>query len=260
MAVWIIIPAYNEAKRIKATLDDYGSLASRTGEEIRIIVVSESRDRTNSIVSNYSKKHHNVTLITSKARLGKGGAVRKGFEMACKKANKKDIVGFVDADDAIESAESLKLIRHLEKPGISGAIGSRYMRESKIKGDIPLKRIIPSRIYNLLVRVLFGLKYKDTQCGSKFFKKTALCSVVGKMVLSDMSFDVNILYALWNKGYRVEEVPIVYDATSPDTTVVLGWQMVQMFVTIVGYRISITRIGKSIPVTLKSKVYGIFRK
>lgn len=260
MAIWIIIPAYNEERRIRATLGDYVYLGDKIGEIIKIIVVSESKDKTNSIVSNYSRRHNNVMLIRSGERLGKGGAVRRGFDTACKKADGQDIIGFVDADDAIGSTEALKLIKHLKKPGISGAIGSRYMHGSRIKGSIPLKRIIPSRIYNLLVKSLFGLKYNDTQCGAKFFKKTALCSIREKIVLSDMSFDVNLLYALRGKRYKIEEVPITYDATSPDTTVVLGWQMIQMFVTIIGYKISVTGLGRSIPIALKSRIYNIFKR
>ena len=89
-----------------------------------------------------------------------------------------------------------------------GAIGSRWKSGANIKVRQNILRQHESRSFNLIIRILFGLHYQDTQCGAKVFKKSAIDAVLPKMVSQGFEFDVELLWRLWQGGYRVIEVPI----------------------------------------------------
>lgn len=230
MHVSIIIPAYNEETRIGRTLNDYSSLL---GEDVELIVVVEGEDQTESIVKSFAKRHRKVRLIYSKERSGKGEAVTKGMKIACKVARDSDIVGFVDADDSTSAHEAWKMIRHLEAGDGEGVIGNRYWRGI---GGIPMSRFIASRAYNVFVRTLFGFPFDDTQCGAKFFRAGALKGILGKIVLKDMSFDINLLYELQKRGKKVEEVRINYNPIYKGSTVSTGRLSANLFISTLRYR------------------------
>ena len=91
---------------------------------------------------------------------------------------------------------------------VDGAIGSRWIAGSTLKVRQGLLRQLESRAFNLLIRVLFGLRYHDTQCGAKVFKKSAIDAVVPQMISRGFEFDVELLWRLRGAGFRVIEVPI----------------------------------------------------
>jgi glycosyltransferase involved in cell wall biosynthesis len=261
MKVYLIIPAYNEQARIINTLNFYEEVFRRNSIKHSIIVVSESTDKTNSIVNDIKRKHHDVSLIYSRRRLGKGGAITKGFQHAISKSSSNDLIGFVDADNAIYASEFIRMVDYLKKSReTAGVIASRYSKGGKIIGYLPFSRHMSSRLYNLMVRMLFGIKYEDTQCGAKIFRSSALRKILPTLSVVDMSFDINLLYSAKILGLKVKEIPITYHQVNEGTKLVLRKQIPQMFIVTLGFRLSRSRLNRLFPSRLKEYIYNAVRK
>lgn len=254
MKVLLVIPAYNEQNRIRDTVNFYVDVFRKAHILLKLIVVSESTDNTNKIIKGLKKE--NISLISSKSRLGKGGAIVQGFKSAVSLSVEGDIIGFVDADNAVYASEVIRMLNYMKShPRFSGAIASRYLKGSALFGNVPLSRKLASRAYNILVRILFGLSYKDTQCGAKIFKRDAIVKILPTLSIVDMSFDINLLYSARLMGFRVKEFPISYRQNNEGTKLVMRRQIPQMLVATVGFRISRSRLGKYIPSKAKGFVY-----
>lgn len=211
MKYTVIIPAYNEESRIEATVRDYASYyqaqPNPTGTEI-LIVVNGSRDRTAEICRQLEQELPNVRSWATPDKLGKGGAVLKGFELA-----KGETIAFADADNATPPPELHKLLLSVEE-GIDCAIGSRWLPESLQKIPQPLGRRIASRVFNLIVRILFQMNFTDTQCGAKAFKANAVKTMREQMHSTGWAFDVELLWRLKQNKSTIKEVPIVWSDNS----------------------------------------------
>jgi len=201
MRISLVIPAYNEEDRIKTVLSRYANHFHLQDQEI--IVVCEGTDSTRNIVKKLSKKCPNVKLLSFEKRLGKGGGIIEGF-----KAAKGERIGFADADESVEPDDIKKMFDLLSR--VDGVIASRKLKESRILVKQPLKRRIASKIFNILVRMFFGLNFKDTQCGAKVFRKEAIKNVLVELNTKGFEFDVELLWRLKNKGYKVIEFPITW--------------------------------------------------
>lgn len=202
----IIIPAYNAERLIATTFNDYAVyFSTEYHQDFEIIViVNGCTDRTSEIVLEHCAKFPQVTSKQFEKKLGKGGALIEGFKIA-----RGDILAFVDVDGATRPEELHKLIKGL---GASdGAIGSRWLTGSNMLVKQPLPRRIASRGFNLLVKLLFSLPFKDTQCGAKVFKKHAIDEVLARLQTTNFAFDVELLYRLKKGGYKVDEVPIIWE-------------------------------------------------
>lgn len=230
----IVIPAYNEEKRIKKTLLKYIDFFDNNfKDKFEIIVVGNGcTDNTESIVNSLAKEFDCIRFLNFKEKLGKGGAIIQGFKVA-----NADIIGFLDADGSTLPESILKLISIIN--GYDGVIASRWINGAVIGKKQPLARRIASRGFNILVRVLFGLKYLDTQCGAKFFKGEAVKRVLPELGLTDWSFDVDLLYRLSRKGYRIKEVPITWNNVG-DSKLNLRKTPIKMFLSIVGLRVKVS--------------------
>jgi len=193
----LVIPAYNEEARIGAVLEE---LKSSSG---RFVFVFDGDDRTPDIILEFSRQNPAIPihLENHAERRGKGKAILEGFRMA-----KTSIVGFMDADGSTSIREMERLVSEIN--AVDGAIGSRWLPRSELPRKQEFSRRIQSRGFNLIIRVLFGLPFKDTQCGAKVFKKSAIDAVIDDMVSSGFEFDVELLWRLCRKGYTIRELPI----------------------------------------------------
>jgi len=193
----LVIPAYNEEKRILLFFD---SIARFDGE---LIVVCDGTDRTAEIVDAVAARRPDLQIrcLRYNHRLGKGGGVIAGLREA-----RAPLVGYVDADGSTGMAEMLRLFAALSHA--DGAIGSRWVDGSTLTVQQGFMRRLESRGFNLLIRLLFGLSFHDTQCGAKVFTKTAVDTVLPRMVSQGFEFDVELLWRLKNAGFRVDEIPI----------------------------------------------------
>jgi len=206
----IIIPAYNEEKRIGPTLEKYSNFLNKIKNSSKInyeilVVINNTKDRTKEIVKKYQKIDKNIKYLDLKEG-GKGLAVKKGFIDALKRNN--DLIGFVDADCSTSPEAFYDLITNLGD--YDGSIASRYMKKSIVQPKQTLPRIIVSRIFNFAIRSLFFMPYSDTQCGAKIFKRKPIEKVVGVLEITKWAFDVELLYKIRKLGFKIKEVPTVW--------------------------------------------------
>ena len=198
----IVIPAYNEEKNILNTLETYYRFFKKTAKKFEIIVVCDGcYDQTPNIVKEFKKDKPEIKLLLFNKRLGKGGGIIEGFKFA-----KGDIVGFTDADSSTSAEEFGKIIKELDY--YDCAIGSRGLKESKFLKEQPIKRRVLGWFFRQYVNCLFGLGIKDTQCGAKIFKKSAIKDILSDMKITGFAFDVEILYRFKKMGYKIKEVGI----------------------------------------------------
>ena len=230
MKVSLVIPAYNEERRLRPTLEAYEShLTSRYGTDAEIIVaVNGSRDRTADVATEFAATHANVVVLVEPKKVGKGGAILQGFQKA-----RGDIVGFVDADGSTMPDAFQDLIDHLGDAGV--IIASRWIPGAVVSPKQPLKRRIASRIFNALVRGLFKVPITDTQCGAKVLSREALDIVLPRIGVTRWAFDVDLLFQVRRAGFKIVERSTVWrDIGGSQLRVVQA--SIEMFVAIVRLR------------------------
>ena len=198
MHLSVIIPAYNEEKRIIPVINNF--LDSFSDIEI-IIVNNGSMDNTTNLINRNYKNNKRIKLLDFKEKLGKGGAIIEGMKIA-----KGEFMGFSDADQAVMPEDFKKLIKYLKF--YDCAVGSRRVKGADIKLKQSLKRRISSRIFNIIVNLIFNLKIKDTQCGAKVFRKNVIEKILPKLKIKDFAFDIDLLYNAKLLGYKIKEVPV----------------------------------------------------
>jgi glycosyltransferase involved in cell wall biosynthesis len=201
----IIIPAYNEAQRIPRTLEPIVKFIEAKSWNAEVIVVNDgSTDDTAEVVRKFASRHPAIILIDNLANCGKGQAIRDGVRRAT-----GDIVLFTDADNSTPIEDAEKLIRAIEE-GADIAIGSRWVDRKLQMQPQPWHRRLNGRIYNLLLRSILGLDYKDTQNGFKAFTLAAAKTIFGLQRIAGWGFDAEALYVAHQFGFTVREVPVEY--------------------------------------------------
>jgi len=201
----IILPAYNESARIAATLDKILAHGTQRGWNLEVIVVNDgSTDGTAEIVRSYAAKHPALRLLENPGNRGKGYSVRNGMLHA-----KGDILLFSDADLSSPIEEADKLFAAIAK-GADIAIGSRWVDPRLQIRRQPLHRRLFGRIFNLLLRGILGLQFKDTQCGFKAFTRSSAQTIFPLQKIERWGFDPELLYLAAKFGYNVSEVPVAW--------------------------------------------------
>jgi len=201
----IIIPAYNESGRIGATLDKVLTYAAERGWDAEVIVVNDgSGDNTVAIVRRYEEKHPKLRLLENPGNRGKGYSVRNGMVHA-----RGEVLLFSDADLSSPIEEAPKLFGAIAE-GADIAIGSRWLQSNLQTQKQPLYRQLFGRIFNLLLRMILGLKFKDTQCGFKAFTRRAVQSIFPLQKIERWGFDPELLFLAKNLGFKVVEVPVAW--------------------------------------------------
>ena len=194
----LVIPAYNEEKRIRPFLEH---LKSELPEGWEVIVVCDGTDNTANIVRSINSR---FKVMEFEHRLGKGGAIKAGLKVA-----RGEVVGYVDADGAISFGEVLKVFGAVIED-TQVAIGSRWVIGSRLETKQPLMRVILGRLYHYMSFALLGLTIKDTQCGLKVFRADTVKEIINSVTLRNLSFDTAILYHCQKIGTKIAEVPIVW--------------------------------------------------
>jgi len=203
MTYSIVIPAYNESQRLGATLEKVLAYVRQQAWDAEVIVVNDgSRDNTAEIVRAFAKNNPAVRLVENPGNRGKGYSVRNGILNA-----RGDIVLFSDADLSSPIEEMPKLLQALTA-GADIAIGSRWLRAELQTQRQSLHRQLFGRIFNLLLRMILGLQFKDTQCGFKAFTRRAAHTILPLERVERWGFDPEILFLARKFGFRVDEVPV----------------------------------------------------
>lgn len=221
----LIIPAYNEEGRIGPFLRQVSGMLPHNWE---IIIVCDGSDMTSHIARHTDSR---FKVMEFEHRLGKGGAILEGF-----KASTGDIVGYVDADGAI-SVNEIKNVFYRVSGEYNVAVGSRWLKNSKVVVPQPLIRIVLGRFYHYMTFAILGLSTKDTQCGVKAFKMSTLRKVLPGVTLKNLSFDTALLYHCKKQGAKIAEVPIVWRDVGGSNVRPLKTAFI-MFSSLVGMRLA----------------------
>ena len=201
----IIIPAYNEGARLDVTLNKVLRYVAQQKWDVELIVVNDgSSDNTVEIVQSHMQRNSTLRLIENPGNRGKGYSVRNGMMHA-----HGELLLFSDADLSSPIEEAPKLLAAIAE-GADIAIGSRWMQSELQTQRQPLYRQFFGRIFNLLLRLILGLQFKDTQCGFKVFTRRSALAIFPQQKIERWGFDPELLYLANKYGFKVIEVPVAW--------------------------------------------------
>jgi glycosyltransferase involved in cell wall biosynthesis len=199
----IILPAFNESSRIGPSLEKALAFIRDQRWNVEIIVVDDgSRDDTAEIVRCFMLRAPEIRLLQNPGNRGKGYSVRNGMLNA-----RGDILLFSDTDFSSPIQESNKLIGAIEQ-GADVAFGSRWLLADTQTRRQSLLRQFVGRAYNLLLRLVLGLPYKDTQCGFKACTRGAAEVIFTRQQIEGWGFDPELLFIAHKFGLKVTEVAV----------------------------------------------------
>lgn len=199
----VIVPAFNEVRRIGATLEAMRRQLECAGRDYEILVAADGDDGTREAVAALAGSDPRLSVFGSPKRRGKGRGIREGVARA-----NGTVIGFVDADDKTPIEEIDRLLPWLDRD-VDIVIGSRGMADSRIEVPQPLHRRIGSRAFGVFMHLTVGLRgIRDTQCGFKFFRGEVARDLFARQQIDGYMFDVEILYLAARNGYRVKEVGV----------------------------------------------------
>jgi glycosyltransferase involved in cell wall biosynthesis len=242
MKLSIVIPAHNEELRLPPMLEAYAQFFSeKYGNEVELIVVPNfCSDRTAEVARGIGLRYPQVKVIDEPKKVGKGGAVMLGAQGA-----DGDLVGFVDADGATSPEAFDDLVQKISLDGC--IIASRWMKGSDMSPRQPLSRRVASRCFNLMVRMLFGLKLTDTQCGAKLFRREVIRPVLRNLGVTSWAFDVDMLFQTKRLGASIREIPTVWRDVA-GSKIEIGRASVNMIVALIRLRMFYSPLRFMIPV------------
>jgi glycosyltransferase involved in cell wall biosynthesis len=200
-----VIPAFNEANRIRETLLLTLTYLQKFSPQSELIVVNDgSTDSTGDVARQaLATAKVETHLVENFPNRGKGAAVRTGLLSAT-----RPIGLFFDADLSTPLDEVPKVIEPIANGEVDVAFGSRALDRSLIGTHQSWRREQSGRVFNLIVRVSTGLPFWDTQCGFKAFRLEACRPVLKAAQVDGFAFDVELLYRAYQAGLRLREVPV----------------------------------------------------
>jgi len=197
----IIVPAYNEEKRIINTLKKTYDFFENKKDKYEIIVVNDgSSDDTIKIVSDFDK---NIKVVENGKNMWKWYSIKNGVLNAS-----WEYILFIDADNSTPIENFSKLEKYLDKYDV--IIGSRHLKESEIWKKQPLHRRIVWRLWNKLINLLLIRWIKDTQCWFKLFKHNPANNIFPYQKINRFGFDMEILFIAQIKWYKIKEVAVTW--------------------------------------------------
>lgn len=203
----MIIPVYNEEKRIRPCLDRVQEYMELSNPDYEIIIAEDgSTDRTVEIANEYAIYNKKIKINSSKKRLGKGGSILKAITTAS-----KDNVMYIDVDMASDISEIERMLSFIDSYDM--VVGSRFIRENLGEIKRPFSRKIFSSCYSFVCKVLFNSSINDYQCGLKLMKKnsTLLFDVIPKIKTNNFAFDTDLLVKSTRQGLKIKEVAVQWE-------------------------------------------------
>jgi dolichyl-phosphate beta-glucosyltransferase len=197
----IVIPAHNEERRLPRTLEQVFAFLKQQNYAAEVLIVENgSNDRTFEIAQSFAEKRANLRVVRS-AKSGKGLAVRLGMLEA-----KGEYRFMCDADLSMPIEE----VNRFLPPALTDfdiAIGSRELKGAR-RFNEPIHRHLGGRLINLMIRLLILPPLQDTQCGFKCFRAPIAQDLFRQQTLDGWSFDIELLFVAYRRGYRVAEIPV----------------------------------------------------
>ncbi len=207
----VIIPAYNEAARIGKTLRQVVAyLEDQPGGGEVVVVDDGSKDDTarvsEAVFAELGARRVETRVIRVEPNRGKGHAVRTGLLAA-----RNTVAAFFDADLSMPITETPKLVEPIRSGQYDVVFGSRALDRRLIGTHQPWAREQSGRVFNLMMKMLTGLPFKDTQCGFKAFRMDVCRAVVEGALINRFGFDVELLFIAHRAGLKMLEYPVRWD-------------------------------------------------
>ena len=244
----IIIPAYNEEKRIGPVLEEISSFISENRLPWEVIIAVDGNDGTVDLVNKMSTEYPFITIKNGTGRNGKGGAIKRGLN-----ATQSDFVIFMDADGSIKFEDILAHISDIKK--YDAVVFDRY---SFLGNNIPFLRRFASRGFNVLVKSLLGIRFDDTQCGYKILSVEYARKAFRKISVTNTFFDVALIFYLKKLGAKIMEIPVEYNHNSDSKFNVVS-EIFGQGSSLLAFRIRNSRFYKYVPKKLIDLYYRKFR-
>jgi len=221
-ALSIVIPAYNESARIAKTLRQVVAYLEDQPAGGEIIVVDDgSKDDTagvsEAVFAERARRGVETRVIRVEPNRGKGHAVRTGLLAA-----RHTLAAFFDADLSMPISETPKLVEPIRSGQYDVVFGSRALDRKLIGTHQPWAREQSGRVFNLMMRALTGLPFKDTQCGFKAFRMDVCRPVVEGALIDRFGFDVELLFIARRAGLRMLEYPVRWDDVAGGSVSILN--------------------------------------
>jgi dolichol-phosphate mannosyltransferase len=199
----IVIPTYNEKDNIEALVEAVLGL----GQNIEILIVDDhSPDGTGQIADHLTAKDHRVHVLHRPGKQGLGSAYIQGFRFAL--AGDYDLIFEMDADFSHDPSNIPAFLEKIRECDV--VLGSRYIQGVNVI-NWPMSRLLLSYFANIYTRVITGLPIRDATGGFKCFRRKALEDIDLEKVKSDgYSFQIEMTFKCWKKGFRICEIPIIF--------------------------------------------------
>jgi dolichol-phosphate mannosyltransferase len=203
MKTLIVMPTYNERENIKKILP---AIKARH-RDIHVLVIDDaSPDGTAAEVKKIAKKNRNIKLICRNGKFGLGTAYVEGFKYAVK--NKYDYIFEMDADFSHDPGFIEDFLDKMKENDV--VVGSRYLKGVSVV-NWPISRLILSKFASLYARTITGMPLSDCTSGFNCYKRKVLEAIDLDSIHSDgYSFQIEIHYKAWKKGFKVKEIPIIF--------------------------------------------------
>lgn len=203
MKTFIIIPTYNEKENIASLIDEILRLNIK---DLHIVVVDDfSPDETWKIVEDISKKEKNIHLLLRKTKRGRGYAGKDGFIYCLK--NKADTIIEMDADFSHDPKYIPSMLEEIKNYDI--VLGSRRIKGAKEVGRGFIRKII-TKLANIYIKIMLGIKVKDSNSGFRCFKRDVLENITPGLKSKGPSIIQEVLFKAHLKGFRIKEIPITF--------------------------------------------------
>ncbi|HVN84174.1 MAG TPA: dolichyl-phosphate beta-glucosyltransferase [Candidatus Binatia bacterium] len=211
MKISVVVPVYNEARRILPSLEQIFPYMDARHPDYEVVVVDDgSTDDTVALVRRHFGQRPQLRQVSYGGNRGKGYAVRYGAEQAT-----GDVVLFSDADLSTPIEELDKLLP-LAEQGYDLVMGTRAHPEADIRIRQPFYREYGGKLFNVFIRMLLLPDFRDTQCGFKLFRRTAMMPILRRQRIDRFAFDVELVYLAHQAGLKIADVPVVW-MNSPET-------------------------------------------
>ncbi len=230
----LLIPAYNEERRIEPVLRDYAQFFGThySGPFQLVVVLNGCTDNTLGVVQKVAAEFPAVRWLEFKEPIHKGGALIEGLKLS----SRVDFIGYTDADGATPPRAFLELVRQMDHADC--VVGSRWLADSVLHQEQTTMRKFFSRVFHFIVQLLFRLNIHDTQCGAKVMKREVVEKIHPNLRIADMAFNINLLVAVKYAGFRIREVPTEWtDKAGSKVTSSLFRSSLTMFLSVVRVRL-----------------------
>ena len=198
----VIVPAYNEAKKLSETIREAVDTLESSNLEHEVIIVDDgSKDDTYGKALSITEQYPTVRVFNYEQNQGKGYALEYGFQFV-----QGDLVLFLDADSELPPSQIPRFLQYLPADGVDILIGSKRHPLSQV--DVAFSRRLLSKSYNVLVKLLFNLDVTDVLVGLKLFRRQVLEQVLPRLSVRRYAFDVELLAIAHQLGYRIMEAPV----------------------------------------------------